>query len=444
MTRPPMPTLSIHPFLYADQDHVEEGSRYCPGGFCPIRLGELLGPDASSPRYRIFAKLGYGAYATVWLAHDQQENKSVALKIVEAASSVNSREAAILERLRAPEGSHVVQLIDAFTHHSANGGHQVIVTEPVVPLRQFLQLPGVKVDMKDLLRQALDGLAHIHARGIAHGDLHPSNLGVAIPELRDYNEMDIVLLSNWPEFFPLISLDPVHDPASFPPYLSTALDIGKFLLRKTPDWVKRAPQLRILDLGNAYIIEESPRPRCNTPALYVAPEVAFPAAVHKDMNGPWECPADIWSLAATISEMAANAELFWGCGIGSGLLIRMACHCAGAPEEWIQYFAGLPVCKRPRGAFWERLKIASPLTSIDNFKFTTECADTLWAEHAKHMVERGPGISEEDAEALVRLLWRMLVIDPKKRPSALELLQDPYFLAPVANERTSTDPYVAL
>ncbi|KAJ7205978.1 kinase-like domain-containing protein [Mycena pura] len=415
-----MPTLSIHPFLYADQDHVEEGSRYCPGGFCPIRLGELLGPDASSPRYRIFAKLGYGAYATVWLAHDQQENKSVALKIVEAASSANSREAAILERLRAPEaeGSHVVQLIDAFTHHSANGGHQVIVTEPVVPLRQFLQLPGVKVDMRDLLRQALDGLAHIHTRGIAHGDLHPSNLGIAIPELRDYNEMDIVLGSNRPEIYPLISLDPAHDPASFPPYLSEVIDIGEFLQHDAPDWIKRAPQLRILDLGNAYIIEESPRPRCNTPALYVAPEVAFPAAVHKDMNGPWECPADIWSLAATISEMAANAGLFWGCGIGSGLLVIMACHCAGAPEEWIQYFAALP--------------------------FTTECADTLWAEHAKHMVERGPGISEEDAEALVRLLRRMLVIDPKKRPSALELLQDPYFLAPVAKERPSTDPYVAL
>lgn len=46
----------------------EEGAdQYAPGGYHPAELGETL-----ASRYRIVRKLGWGLYATVWLAKDLQ------------------------------------------------------------------------------------------------------------------------------------------------------------------------------------------------------------------------------------------------------------------------------------------------------------------------------------------------------------------------------------
>jgi hypothetical protein len=40
---------------------------YRPGGFHPVHIKDRLGPNW---RYSIQRKFGYGADATVWLAHD--------------------------------------------------------------------------------------------------------------------------------------------------------------------------------------------------------------------------------------------------------------------------------------------------------------------------------------------------------------------------------------
>ena len=41
--------------------------RYKPGGYHPIHLGDTL----NRGRYTILHKLGWGGYATIWLAQDQ-------------------------------------------------------------------------------------------------------------------------------------------------------------------------------------------------------------------------------------------------------------------------------------------------------------------------------------------------------------------------------------
>jgi len=43
----------------------EKPENYCPGGYHPVRLGEIF-----NDRYQIISKLGYGVYSTVWLAKD--------------------------------------------------------------------------------------------------------------------------------------------------------------------------------------------------------------------------------------------------------------------------------------------------------------------------------------------------------------------------------------
>ncbi|KAJ7827892.1 hypothetical protein B0H14DRAFT_3649425 [Mycena olivaceomarginata] len=72
------------------------------GGLCPIQIDCVLG---SPPRYRILDKLGHGAFSTVWLALDHVAKINVALKIVAAEKTSDSRELSILrvQRLKATD-----------------------------------------------------------------------------------------------------------------------------------------------------------------------------------------------------------------------------------------------------------------------------------------------------------------------------------------------------
>ncbi|KAJ6616054.1 kinase-like domain-containing protein [Mycena sp. CBHHK59/15] len=404
----------IDPFVFMVVEDMEEGKNYGHGGFFPVKLGDVLGPECSapgSPRYRISAKLGHGSYSTVWLARDLVARRTVAIKIVRASESATSRETAILKHLRTPisDPPAVLQLLDSFTVTSANGIHQALVTEPVILLQHLLKLPGIQVNTRSLVRQALEGLAFIHERGIAHGgdsqphpDLYPSNIGVAIPDLDSFSEVDIWDMCGPPTIVPLVAYDPAHDVASFPPYLTHAVDLGELLVSDVPGFAAREPHVRILDLGS-YFAEESPSPPCHTPLSYAAPEVAFPMIAHGNRDAPWDRRADIWALGCTIYQFAGGGLLFGH--IGTHILDDTAALCGGAPADWTAYFASVPDKVRPRA-------------------YTPEAADALWATRAEHL-QRG-GQTAEDARGLVTLLRRMLVLDPMERPPASELLQDPY------------------
>ncbi len=51
--------------LFCDVD-AEPLARYRKGGYHPTHLGDML----NNGRYNIVHKLGWGGYATVWLARD--------------------------------------------------------------------------------------------------------------------------------------------------------------------------------------------------------------------------------------------------------------------------------------------------------------------------------------------------------------------------------------
>jgi hypothetical protein len=71
-------TLSPDAFYWFCDDD-EDISRYRPGEYHPVKLGDcfssfpvdhLSNPSSLAPRYRVLHKLGYGSYATIWLARD--------------------------------------------------------------------------------------------------------------------------------------------------------------------------------------------------------------------------------------------------------------------------------------------------------------------------------------------------------------------------------------
>ncbi|KAJ7259885.1 kinase-like domain-containing protein [Mycena rebaudengoi] len=398
--------MSDRKFAFGLIDGIEDDRDYGPGGFFPVKLGDILSPEGSAPgslRYRISAKLGHGSYSTVWLARDLVAGRTVAVKIVRASESATSREAAILKRLRTTisDPPAVIQLLDSFTLTSANGTHQALVTEPVILLEQLRNFPGLRINTRSLIRQALEGLVFIHERGIAHGG---DNIGVAVPDLDLFSENELWHMDGAPDTVPLVPSDPAHDPASFPPYLTQAMDLRRFLVSKVPGFAAREPRVRILDLG-CYFAEESQSPRCHTPLCYAAPEVAFPKLAHGNRDAPWDRRADIWALGCTIHEIAVGRLLF---GSSPHILDDMAAICGGAPADWAAYLASL-----------------SNKSQVPLKAHTPEAADALWAKTTEHL--RSKGQTLEDARGLVKLLRGMFVIDPMERLSASALFQDPYF-----------------
>ncbi|KAF7350342.1 Protein kinase domain-containing protein [Mycena venus] len=387
-------------FAFMVVEDMEEDKNYGPGGLFPVKLGDVLCPEGSasgSSRYRISAKLGHGSYSTVWLARDLVGRRTVAVKIVRASESATSREAAILKHLRTPISNPpaVVQLLDSFTVTSVNGIHQVLVTEPVILLQHLLELPGIQVNMRSLVRQAIEGLAFIHERGIAHGDLYPSNIGVAIPDLDSFSEVDIWGKCAPPTIVPLVACDLAHDVASFPPYLTHAIDLGELLVSAVPDFAAREPRVRILDLGCAYFAE-SPSPRCHTPRSYAAPEVAFPMIAHGNRDAPWDRHLPD-RMRGGISSGAA--------GTTSWTTRRRS---AGARQQ-----NGLRTSRQYRTGSGQE-----PILP----KWRTPSGP-----RGRNAYSAG-GQTAEDARGLVTLLRRMLVIDPMERAPASELLQDPYLV----------------
>ncbi|KAJ7136987.1 kinase-like domain-containing protein [Mycena epipterygia] len=167
-----------------------------------------------------------------------------------------------------------------------------------------------------------------------------------------------------------------------------------------------SPRVRILDLGSAYFVGQSPPPPFCTPIHYAAPEVVFPLMA-EEKNGSWDCCTNIWSLACTIHEIACGGRPLLR-KYGSFILDEMAELCSGAPDEWIQHLDSVPGYVSREG-------------------YTSERADELWAACAERLEKAGQASAE--ARGLVTLLRRMLVIDPGGRATATELLQDPYFAA---------------
>lgn len=55
--------------------------------YYPLCIGEIL-----NQRYRIEHKVGHGGFSTVWMAHDLQDKRDVALKIMISGKETGERE----------------------------------------------------------------------------------------------------------------------------------------------------------------------------------------------------------------------------------------------------------------------------------------------------------------------------------------------------------------
>ncbi|CAN0173896.1 unnamed protein product [Phaeothamnion confervicola] len=152
--------------------------------FLPI-FSEPYSPDAAQ-RYSFREKIGAGAFGEVHRAIDTQRRdprghggREVALKTVRGGGSAGGiskgsfRELHALRRLRHP---NVLRLLDAFPQ-----GLNLILVLEYAPsdLAEVLEQsphPLPLAEVKAYAAMLLRGLAHIHASGLLHRDVKPSNL----------------------------------------------------------------------------------------------------------------------------------------------------------------------------------------------------------------------------------------------------------------------------
>ncbi|MCE4535987.1 HDOD domain-containing protein [Pelomonas sp. P7] len=139
-------------------------------------MAEDLPPQLG--RFRLLQRLGEGAQATVWLAHDPLLDREVAVKLLKAANEPGSvdewlHEARAVSRLTHP---NIVPVFEADTQ----GGRSYLVFEYVSggTLSQRLRA-GPRLTAAEAVRLmlgVLDGLTAAHAAGLVHRDLKPSNI----------------------------------------------------------------------------------------------------------------------------------------------------------------------------------------------------------------------------------------------------------------------------
>jgi eukaryotic-like serine/threonine-protein kinase len=139
------------------------------------RHGELL-----LGRYRLIGRLGAGGFGTVWHAHDEQLDRSVALKRIPLPGE-EDRERAMRESRATARLSHpaIVALYEATSDEDAF----YLVSELVEGETLAQLIAGDGLSDEEVIEVGLaliEALEHAHARGVIHRDVKPQN--VLVPD----------------------------------------------------------------------------------------------------------------------------------------------------------------------------------------------------------------------------------------------------------------------
>ncbi|KAG6003352.1 hypothetical protein E4U21_002094 [Claviceps maximensis] len=308
-THEPVPdTASEKLIRYNWIEGVERLEYYKPGGYHPIMIGDLL-----HGRYRIVDKLGYGGYSTIWLAHDDRQNRFVAAKVGVSRSSRLGRESKILHELSslsrtAMDNDIIPKIQDEFELQGPNGTHPCYILAPTqsnLKESSFSCLFSLPVARALSAKLAL-AILFVHSRGFVHGDLHLRNVLIGLP-----TPLDNMSIAQFREKWPGPMSEPITrvDGKPLPPNIPSqavggiALDKGKEAEKFE---VADAHRLLLADFGEAFspLREQRLGKYCNAYLAIRPPEALF------EPNAPLSYPSDIWTLAIAIWEILGMKIIF--------------------------------------------------------------------------------------------------------------------------------------
>ena len=144
-------------------------------------MADLIGQTLGN--YRIESRLGSGGMGDVYRAMHLRLNRPAALKVLHAILSQDSTfQARFLREARAAAALSHPNIVEVFDFGEQDGASYLVME--LVPdgslrslLRQRAKGAGWSLGLGvDLARQAAEGLAYAHARGMVHRDIKPDNL----------------------------------------------------------------------------------------------------------------------------------------------------------------------------------------------------------------------------------------------------------------------------
>ncbi|XP_039811848.1 putative cyclin-dependent kinase F-2 [Panicum virgatum] len=225
--------------------------------------------------YKIFNKIGAGAFGNVWNARHLHTGKMVAIKSIRASRMAILREAALLIACAGNpavvELQEVVRAVDMDKLYLVMeyGGASL---DSIISARYHAGRPFTEDEMRRVMRRLLHGVKIMHEHGIVHCDLKPANVVV--------NKED-----------------------------------------------PRGRILKICDLGLARSVTLPP-PDTSGPVpgtlWYMAPE---------QLMGDTDCNAavDMWSLGCIMAELVTGKPIFQGSNVFKQL--HEIVHFLGIPDE---------------------------------------------------------------------------------------------------------------
>ncbi|KAH7311623.1 putative serine protein kinase [Stachybotrys elegans] len=400
----------------------EWAEAYCPGGYHPVHLGDTFKND----RYRVIRKLGDGSFSTVWLARDTQNGTYVALKILVADQSEAGTELQILRHITtvapAQAGQYITQLLDEFEHKGPNGTHKCLIFEPMGPSVNSMveELPQFNPRRRDMivryppnmaraiLKQSIQALELIHANGIAHGDFQPGNMLFCLSDIHKQPE-DSLRQENDAQGMstsPLQRLDGKTDKWA-PRYLCISQPLTDF----TPyaDGLK----IKLSDMGGAYFFGNPPE-KFVTPVGLRAPELILTGDVNEKL--------DIWSFGCILFELITGRPLFCIPGLDGrddNHLLALTAAIGPLPDELFKLWTTSSLYFTPKRELFN-CQIGGIGTDGKPLMLKQFTMEELFDQAA-------PDIDEEEAVEIKQLIRRILTYDPVNRPTATEILSDPWF-----------------
>ncbi|KFY22231.1 hypothetical protein V493_06748 [Pseudogymnoascus sp. VKM F-4281 (FW-2241)] len=313
----------------------EKLSRYRPGGFHPVALGDTFSQD----RYTIVHKLGHGGFSTVWVAYDDVLRQWVALKIMTATMTETSRELRWYDALgECRPGSlsrhYIAQLLDKFILDGPNGKHLCLVFELLGPnVRSIVKTEyedRTNIDPATILRmteQLLKALSFIHQTGFAHGDVSTKNMAFAAHNLSKASKSKLFEVLGAPSVENVARIDgqPLAD------------GIPSYLLRSATweGWVSECDEdFRLLDFGESFIHGREPD-IITQPGGLMPPETV--------LTEEFDYRVDLWRAGIAIYSFVFGGLPFYSIGDRDNLVIQMIEFIGRIPPEWKPNFDSLRI-----------------------------------------------------------------------------------------------------
>ncbi|KAK9237119.1 kinase-like domain-containing protein [Lipomyces kononenkoae] len=364
---------------------VEEETmpEYMSEHFYPVRLGEVF-----NDRFQTVAKLGYGTSSTIWLARDLQGHQYVALKIY-IHNSVRHRELPFYNHLNKilpshhPGANNIRKLLGTFEIIGPHGKHIALALQvSQMSLRDldtvFMRGRGFDEEfVKGAIRELLEALDFLHTEVQAvHTDVHPGNLLLGLNDDSLFRKME-------------------ENELGHPVRRKQLADRTIYLSRLMKP---KVGPLLLSDFGEARL---GPGPHAGDimPIMYRAPETLLWIQ--------WSYPVDIWSVGLTAWDLLEGKTLFSARkedeSFSDGVHFAELIAALGPPPTEL-----LDRHRNRALEYWDENGKWGELVSIP--------AKTLEAAETKL----------DDKTKFLQFIRRTLTWDPKSRPTARELLQDPW------------------